>query len=172
MARACEASHPFVRWPSRHNVHLALPLMLSALVALHAASMFLFHTAFRVRTAARSELLPSPILPDSPEAAKLAPILAASDPALFSSANVGPNVWNLPKTAYVASFDEETPDLKPLPRRVHPSSSPESSTAPVTVATIVPKATPVPQPAPPTAGFGGGLESAPGPRRKDSSFLM
>ena len=55
------------------------------------------------------------ILPGSPEAAKLAPILAASDPALFSSANVGPNVWNLPKTAYVASFDEETPDLKPLP---------------------------------------------------------
>ena len=32
-------------WPSRHNVHLALPLMLVLSFALHAASMFLFHTS-------------------------------------------------------------------------------------------------------------------------------
>ena len=60
----------------------------------------------------------------------------------------------------VASFDEETPELKPLPR---PGPSeflpPDPGTAPVTVATIVPKASPVSQPAPPTTlQFGGGLE--------------
>ena len=30
-------------WPSRHNVHLALPLMLVLSFVLHAASIFLFH---------------------------------------------------------------------------------------------------------------------------------
>ena len=128
-------------WPSRHNVHLALPLMLVLSFALHAASMFLFHTSFP-RSNGSAERIASVtyILPGSPEASKLAPILAASDPALFSSADVGPNVWNLPKTAYVASFDEETPELKPLPR---PGPSeflpPDPGTAPVTVATIVPQ---------------------------------
>ena len=125
MARACEASHPFVRWPSRHNA-LRSAAHAHALVSPHAASMFLFHTAFPRSNGSAEQVLPSPILPGSPEAAKLAPILAASDPALFSSADVGPNVWNLPKTAYVASFDEETPDLKPCRRRVHPSSFPRS----------------------------------------------
>ena len=91
---------------------------------------------------------------------RLAGSLDGSDPALFSSADVGPNVWNLPKTAYVASFDEETPELKPLPP---PGPSdflpPDPGTAPITVATVVPKATPVPQPAPATTvEFGGGLE--------------
>jgi hypothetical protein len=148
-------------WPSRHNVHLALPLMLVLSFALHAASMFLFHTTFS-RSNGSDERIASVtyILPGSPEASKLAPILAASDPALFSSADVGPNVWNLPKTSYVASFDEETPELKPLPR---PGPSeflpPDPGTAPVTVATIVPKASPVFQPAPPTTlQFGEGLE--------------
>ncbi len=139
-------------WPSRHNVHLALPLMLVLSFALHAASIFLFHASFP-RSNGSTERVGSItyILPDSPEAAKLAPILAGSDPALFSSADVGPNVWNLPKTAYVASFDEETPELKPLPP---PGPSeflpPDPGTAPITVATVVPKATPVPQPAPAT----------------------
>jgi hypothetical protein len=148
-------------WPSRHNVHLALPLMLMLSFALHAASMFLFRATFP-RSNGSSERIASVtyILPESPEAAKLAPILAGSDPALFSSADVGPNVWNLPKMAYVASFDEETPELKPLPP---PGPSeflpPDPGTAPVTVATIIPRATSVPQPAPATTvQFGGGLE--------------
>ena len=149
-------------WPSRHNVHLALPLMLVFSFALHAASLFFFHTTFP-RSNGTAERIASItyILPDSPEAAKLGPILAASDPALFSSVDVGPNVWNLPKTGYVASFDEETPDLKPLPPP-GPSAflPPDPGTAPVTEATVVPKKTLVPQPAPPTnVQFAGGLES-------------
>ena len=148
-------------WPSRHNVHLALPLMIVFSFLLHAASIFLFHASFP-RSDGSFERAASVnyILPGSLEAAKLAPLLAASDPALFSSADVGPNVWNLPKTAYVASFDEETPALKPLPP---PGPSqflpPDPGTAPVTIATIVPKATPLREPAPPTTvQFGGGLE--------------
>jgi outer membrane biosynthesis protein TonB len=148
-------------WPSRHNVHLALPLMLVLSFALHAASMFLFHTAFPSSNGSAERIASiTYILPGSPEASKLAPILAASDPALFSPADVGPNVWDLPKTAYVASFDEETPDLRPLPAPA-PSEflPPEPGTAPVTEATIVPKASLAPQPAPPTSvQFGGGLE--------------
>ena len=148
-------------WPSRHNVHLALPLMLILSFLLHAASMFLFHAALPDSngTSERAASV-NYILPGSAEAAKLAPILAGSDPALFSSAEVGPNVWNLPKTAYVASFDEETPDLKPLPS---PGPAeflpPDPGTMPVTVGPVVPKAPPLRELAPPTTvEFGGGLE--------------
>jgi hypothetical protein len=148
-------------WPSRHNVHLALPLMLILSFLLHAASMFLFHAAVP-RAGGTSERAASVnyILPGSAEAAKLAPLLAASDPALFSSAEVGPKVWNLPKTAYIASFDEETPALKPLPTPGPAEFLPlDPGTAPVTVATMVPKAPPLRELAPPTTvQFGGGLE--------------
>ena len=33
-------------WPSRHNVHLALPIMLVLSFLLHAACMFIFHATF------------------------------------------------------------------------------------------------------------------------------
>ncbi|HEU4678436.1 MAG TPA: hypothetical protein VFS35_02870 [Terrimicrobiaceae bacterium] len=130
-------------WPSRHNVHLALPIMLVLSFLLHAGSMFLFQATFPLSDSSPERPASvSYILPGSPEAAKLAPILAASDPALFSSAQVfGSDVWNLPETAYVASFDEETPALKPLPSPP-PSQflSPDTGTGPVTAAAIVPKA--------------------------------
>ena len=148
-------------WPSRHNVHLALPIMLVLSFFLHAACMFIFHATFprsegsRERSAAVYHLLPG-----SPEAAKIAPMLAASDPALFSSTKIfGHNVWKLPETAYVASFDEEVPALAPLPAPL-PSQflPPDSGTAPVAAAAFVPKAPPR-EPAVPTAvRFGGDLE--------------
>lgn len=149
-------------WPSRHNVHLALPVMLVLSFLLHVGSLFLFHATFpRSDGSPERHASVNYILPGSPEAAKLAPVLAASDPALFSSAEVfGPDVWNLPETAYVASFDEEVPALKPLPSP--PPSQflpPDSGTAPVTVAAIVPKAPLGRQAAPPTAvQFGGALQ--------------
>jgi TonB family protein len=149
-------------WPSRHNVHLALPVMLVFSFLLHVGSLFLFHATFpRSDGSPERSVSVNYILPGSPEAARLAPILAASDPALFSSAQVfGPDVWNLPRTAYVASFDEEVPDLKPLPSP--PPSQflpPSAGTAPVTVAAIVPKAVSPREPAPPTTvRFGGALE--------------
>ena len=149
-------------WPSRHNVHLALPIMLVLSFFLHAACMFIFQATFprsegsRERSAAVYHLLPG-----SPEAAKIAPMLAASDPALFSSTKIfGRNVWKLPKTAYVASFDEEIPALAPLP--APPPSQflpPASGTAPVGVAALAPKAPPSREPpVPTTVRFGGELE--------------
>ena len=62
-------------WPSRHNVHLALPLMLILSFLLHAASMFLFHAALPDSngTSERAASV-NYILPGSAEAAKLAPI--------------------------------------------------------------------------------------------------
>ena len=149
-------------WPSRHNVHLALPLMLVLSFPLHAASIFIFHATFP-RSNGSTERVRFHYLPlarlagsgqDRADAGRL-----GSGIVLFRE-DFGPNVWNLPKTAYVASFDEETPELKPLPPPA-PSEflPPDPGTAPITVATVVPKATPVPQPAPATTvEFGGGLE--------------
>jgi outer membrane biosynthesis protein TonB len=149
-------------WPSRHNVHLALPVMLILSFLLHVGSLFLFHATIpRSDGSPERDASVNYILPGSPEAAKLAPILAASDPALFSPAQVfGPDVWNLPETTYVASFDEETPALKPLPSPPPTQFLPPvAGTAPVTVATIAPKASSVRQPAPPTTvRFSGALE--------------
>jgi outer membrane biosynthesis protein TonB len=149
-------------WPSRHNVHLALPLMLVISFLLHAACLFLFHTTFpRAGGSPERFAAVNYILPESPEAAKLGPMLASSDPALFSPAQVfGANIWNLPKTTYVASFDEEIPALKPLP--APPPSQflpPDAGTTPVSVAAVVPKAAQLREPALPTVvRFGGDLE--------------
>jgi hypothetical protein len=149
-------------WPSRHNVHLMLPVMLVLSFFLHGACLFIFQASFprsegsRERTATVYHPLPG-----SQEAAKLAPMLAASDPALFSSPKIfGQRVGEFPKTAYVASFDKETPTLAPLPT---PSPShflpPERGTAPVAVAALTPKASPQRNPATPTSvRFGGALE--------------
>jgi hypothetical protein len=149
-------------WPSRHNVHLALPIMLVLSFFLHAACMFIFHATFprsegsRERSAAVYYLLPG-----SPEATKIAPMLAASDPALFSSTKIfGGNVWKLPETTYVPSFDKEIPALAPLP--APPAAqflAPDSGIAPVAGAAFVPKAPAPREPAVPTAvRFGGDLE--------------
>jgi outer membrane biosynthesis protein TonB len=148
-------------WPSRHNVHLALPIMLVLSFLLHAGSLFLFHATFpRSGGSPEQSAAVNYILPDSPEAAKLAPMLAASDPALFSSQVFGPNVWNLPKTTYVASFDQEATALKPLP--APPPSQflpPYAGTSPVTVAAVVPKPPQLREPALPTIlRFSGALE--------------
>jgi hypothetical protein len=148
-------------WPSRHNVHLVLPVMLFVSFLLHAASLFIFQATFprSEGTRERSAVLYH-LLPGSPEEAKIAPMLAASDPALFSSAKVfGHNVWKLPKTSYAASFDEETPALAPLP--APPLSQflpPDPGTLPVAAAAFVPKPSQH-HPAVPTAvRFGGDLE--------------
>jgi hypothetical protein len=148
-------------WPSRHNVHLALPIMLVLSFFLHAVCMFIFHATFpRSEGSRERSVAVYHLLPGSPEAAKIAPMLAASDPALFSSTKVfGHNVWKLPETTYVASFDEEVPALAPLPAPLLSQFlPPESGTAPVAVAAFVPKA-PLREPAVPSAvRFGGDLE--------------
>jgi hypothetical protein len=149
-------------WPSRHNVHLALPLMLVLSFFLHAACMFIFHATFPSSQGSRERSVAVyNLLPDSPEGARIGPMLAASDPALFSSTKVfGRNVWKLPQTAYVASFDEEVPSLATLPAPL-PSQflPPDSGTTPVSAGAVLARTSPSPEPAVPTAvRFGGSLE--------------
>jgi hypothetical protein len=149
-------------WPSRHNVHLMLPIMLVVSFFLHAACLFLFQATFPTSEGSRERsAIVYHLLPDSPEAAKIAPMLAASDPALFSSPKIfGRSEWKLPETEYVASFEKETPALAPLPPP--PPSQflpPESGTAPVAVAAVAQQASPTQNRAVPTAvRFGGALE--------------
>ena len=148
-------------WPSRHNVHLVLPIMLVVSFLLHAASLFIFQSTFpRSEGSRERSAMIYYLLPGSPEAVRIAPMLAASDPALFSSAKIfGHETWKLPKTPYVASFDKESPALAPLP--APPLSQflpPDPGGAPVAVAAFVPKPS-AHLPAVPTAvRFGGALE--------------
>lgn len=122
-------------WPSRHNIHIALPLFIILSLALHIAGVAVFQVAYP-----RSH--PSPqrsaevyfLQPGSAAAARLAPLLAASDPALFSPGIIsGRDAWIVPETPYVANFDIDRPRLDPLP----PANTtgflpPTTSTGPVT----------------------------------------
>ncbi len=103
-------------WPSRHNVHLVLPIMLVVSFLLHAASLFIFQATFpRSEGSRERSAMIYYLLPESPEAVRIAPMLAASDPALFSSAKIfGREARKLPKTPYVASFDKESPGSRSL----------------------------------------------------------
>ncbi|MFZ4681631.1 MAG: hypothetical protein ACOYMS_03940 [Terrimicrobiaceae bacterium] len=104
-------------WPSRHNVHLTLPLMLVLSFLLHAACAAVFQVAYpRSKASPERSATVYFLQPGTPEAAQMAPLLAASDPALFSPGQLfGRDGWKLPETVYVASFDSEKPALSPLP---------------------------------------------------------
>jgi hypothetical protein len=178
-------------WPSRHNVHLMLPIMLILSFLLHAASLFVFQATFpRSEGSRERSAMIYYVLPGSPEAVRIAPMLAASDPALFSSAKTfGREAWKLPKTTYIASFDKESPALAPLP--APPLSEflpPEPGPAPVAATAFVPKPSPHLPAAPTAVRFGGALEgrswtppqdvdvsallAAPGPVLAPAEFLV
>ena len=122
-------------WPSRHHVHLALPVMLVISAGLHIAGLLVFQQAHtRAKTHTERGATAYFLAPGSAEAAKLAPLLAASDPALFSPAHPSVrDIWKLPETTYTASFDANAPALLTAPT---PSSKvqlpPVSSSGPVT----------------------------------------
>ncbi|CAN5690796.1 hypothetical protein BH09VER1_BH09VER1_04030 [soil metagenome] len=98
---------------------------------LHAACVLVFSVAYPHSTgrAARSAEVFF-LRPGSPEAIQLAPLLEASDPALFSPGQVfGRHVWKLPATGYIPSFDLKTPSLEPLaPLALEPMLPPLSET--------------------------------------------
>lgn len=103
-------------WPSRHNVHLALPLMIVLSLILHTACVLVFQVAYpRPHRSPQRSAEVLFLQPGSPMAERIAPLLAASDPALFSPGHVpGGDVAKLPDTAYVPSFDSERPALNRL----------------------------------------------------------
>lgn len=121
-------------WPSRHNVHLALPVMLVISVGLHVAGVAVFQVVHpRARANPQRSAEVYYLVPGSAEAARLAPLLAASDPALFSPAHLsGRDAWKLPETTYTASFDANSPALLAAPPAAPaPPLPPVSSTGPV-----------------------------------------
>lgn len=107
-------------WPTRHHVHLVLPLMLVVSFGLHAVGVVVFR-ASHPRSQASPER-PAQIWflpPGSPEAARVMPMLEASDPALFSPAQISArDIGSRPDTVYVPSFDSESPELAPLPGEI------------------------------------------------------
>lgn len=108
---------PIFAWPSRHNVHLVFPLMLVLSFLLHVGCIVLFSATYpHSRSTPPKSAEVYFLKPGSREAAELAPLLEASDPALFSPGQVfGRHVWKLPETAYIASFDVKVPSLESLP---------------------------------------------------------
>jgi hypothetical protein len=122
-------------WPSRHHVHLALPVMLVISAGLHVAGILVFQqTHPRAKTHSERGAKAYFLAPGSAEAAKLAPLLAASDPSLFSPAHPSArDVWKLPETTYTPSFDASSPGLlTALPPSNSVQLPPVSSTGPVT----------------------------------------
>lgn len=122
-------------WPSRHNVHLALPLFLVVSFLLHVAGVAIFQVSYP-RAHANSERSAEVyfLRAGTPEAARLAPMLAASDPALFSPGIISArDAWDVPETVYVANFDAEKPSLEALsPRSPGTVFGPPVARGPVT----------------------------------------
>lgn len=121
-------------WPSRHQVHVVLPLMLVFSLLLHIAGVLVFQITYP-RSSSRLPRYGEVfyLQPGSPEAARLMPLIEANDPALFSPGQVfGRDVWRVPDTTYEASFDAERPALESLPRPAKDSFLPPvSSSEPV-----------------------------------------
>lgn len=104
-------------WPSRHNVHIALPLLLIVSFFMHAVGVLLFQVTYPKSStpSARSAQVVF-LMPGSREANLIQPMLGASDPALFSPAQAfDRDRRDLPETSYIASFDASRPSLAPLP---------------------------------------------------------
>ena len=106
-------------WPSRHNVHVALPLFLLFSFLVHAATVLIFQAGYpHTHTTPPHSAQVYFLRPGSAEAAAIAPMLAASDPSLFSPAQaINRHVWDLPEAGYVPSFDSQKPSLAPMPVR-------------------------------------------------------
>ena len=102
-------------WPSRHNVPIALTLFLFVSFLLHGVCVLIFQITYPhsqstpLRTAEVYFLRA-----DSPEARSMAPLLAASDPALFSPAQFRTGEPG-DEISYVASFDARSPSLESAP---------------------------------------------------------
>lgn len=123
-------------WPSRHNIHIALPLFILLALILHVAGFMVFRVSYpRSHGSPERSAEVYFLRPGTPAATRLAPILAASDPALFSPGELSEReAWAVPETPYVANFDLNRPSLDPLPAEGRPAILPYSfAGSPVTL---------------------------------------
>lgn len=104
-------------WPSRHHVHVALPLMIVVAFLLHAACILVFQiTDVRAPRRADRSAQVYFLRTDSTEAGGFRALLDASDPALFSPEQRGEReAWRSPETGYIASYEANPPSLDSLP---------------------------------------------------------
>lgn len=117
-------------WPSRHNIHIALPLFIVLALVLHIAGFMVFRVAYpRSHGSPERSAEVYFLQPGSQAAIRLAPILAASDPALFSPGELSERgAWTLPESPYVANFDIDRPSLDQMPAGSLSSSLPPTIT--------------------------------------------
>ncbi len=104
-------------WPTRHHVHLLLPITIALALVIHAASFFFFRVSYPLeqgRQVRSAEVIF--LQPGSPQAKALEPMIAASNPALFSPAGPSELQSRLSSQAvYSAQFDQAAPPLAAKP---------------------------------------------------------
>lgn len=148
-------------WPSRHSVHVGLPLALVVSALLHGAGIAAFQLmppkspAWERRSAA-AYVLPSGL----PAAKYLERIIAATDPALFSPVALEErDLREIPTAKYSASFDTWEPSLEPPPAVRQVVLSPVAAFGPVRKPAPPPDSPSGPTFTPPTKlSFSGGLQ--------------
>ncbi|MCX7868735.1 MAG: hypothetical protein N2322_02185 [Terrimicrobiaceae bacterium] len=115
--RAPPAWELLFAWPSRHALHLGLPVALAASALLHAAALAVF--SLREPAAARPSLRPAAaaFLPQGhPAAAPLKIRAAMADPSIFSPLKLEePAGLEIPGPEYKASFEAWLPVPAPAP---------------------------------------------------------
>ena len=104
-------------WASAQKGGRRLALWLVAAVLLHCAAYLLFRVSYPPLSPSRiSDATLYVLLPGSPEARRLAPFLAAEDPALFAPEKIHDREMPAPPIpAYQPSYAVATPQLEPLP---------------------------------------------------------
>lgn len=104
-------------WPSRHAVHVGLPLALIVSALLHAGGIGAFQLLPpKSPTQERRDASAYFLLPNLPAGTTLEQIIAAADPSLYSPvASESADILDLPAARYTPSFDEWKPTFAPPP---------------------------------------------------------
>ncbi len=136
-------------WASAQESGRRLALWLIVAVLLHGCAYLLFRVSYPPPSSPRiSDATLYVLLPDSPQARKLAPFLAAKDPALFAPEKMhGQELQTPPIPAYEPSYAVSTPQLVPLPDsqpRVLPPLIRDFGPVPVTEPPVEPLSLPPP----------------------------
>jgi hypothetical protein len=110
-------AHLLFEWPIRQAPRLALPGFILVAGIIQAATIGLFSISYKTPSESQPD---SPqiyfIPPDSATARKLAPWLAANDPAIFSPQyDTRDAIPSPPPLKYRPSYEEPPPPLRPLP---------------------------------------------------------
>ncbi len=159
--KPAEGLNLLFEWPSRHSVHIGLPLALVVSALLHGGGIAAFQlmppkSPSGERRSAAAYVLPSGL----PAATYLERIIAATDPALFSPVALEErDLKNFPAAKYSASFDTWEPSLEGPPPVRPVALSPVATFGPVRKPAPPPDSPSGPTFTPPTKlSFSGGLQ--------------